>query len=257
MSTTLVFAIETVPDVEGFSRLHDLDTAHLPQAEIAEMALLSRRQASGSDVMPLHLHRVVAIACVLKSAEGLKAWSLGQADSSEAELIQHFYDLIEHASPQLVSWNGSGFDLPVLHYRGLIHGVTAARYWDAGVVDPALQANPHPGQPLRPLDLMAVFALRQPHATAPLDQVARLCGFPGKPGMTGAKVSAAFAQGQIAAIRNDCETGAMNAWLVYLRFQKMRGALDAPAYRAQIELARSTVGASSAAHWQAFVAAWA
>jgi predicted PolB exonuclease-like 3'-5' exonuclease len=34
-----------------------------------------------------------------------------------------------------VSWNGGGFDLPVLHYRGLIHGVAAPRYWDMGEGD--------------------------------------------------------------------------------------------------------------------------
>jgi predicted PolB exonuclease-like 3'-5' exonuclease len=34
-----------------------------------------------------------------------------------------------------VSWNGGGFDLPVLHYRGLMHGVAAPRYWDMGEGD--------------------------------------------------------------------------------------------------------------------------
>ena len=118
MPPTLVFDIETIPDLAGFAAVNGIDETSLPQAELAEMALLARRQKTGSDFMPHHLHRIVAISCVLRSADQLKVWSLGEPDSSEAELIQRFYDGIERYTPQLVSWNGGGFDLPVLHYRG-------------------------------------------------------------------------------------------------------------------------------------------
>ena len=262
MQNTLVFDIETVPDVTGFARLHDLNTHTLSAAEIAEMALLARRQASGSDFMPLHLHRIVAISCVLRHSDAaggnqLKVWSLGEAQSSEAELIQRFYDGIERYTPQLVSWNGGGFDLPVLHYRGLIHGIAASRYWDWGDDDKEFKWNSYLGRyHTRHLDLMDVLAMYQPRACAPLDQMAKLCGFPGKLGMDGSKVFEAFQQGQIDAIRNYCETDVMNTWLVYLRFQKMRGTLSEAAYTAEIELARATVSASTATHWQEFLAAW-
>ena len=262
MQNTLVFDIETVPDVTGFARIHDLDTGALSAAEIAEMALLARRQSSGSDFMPLHLHRVVAISCVLRHVDAagcdqLKVWSLGDASSSEAELIQRFYDGIERYTPQLVSWNGGGFDLPVLHYRGLIHGIAASRYWDWGDDDKEFKWNSYLGRyHTRHLDLMDVLAMYQPRACAPLDQMAKLCGFPGKLGMDGSKVFEAFQHGQIDAIRNYCETDVMNTWLVYLRFQKMRGTLSDAAYTAEIELARATANAGTASHWQEFLAAW-
>lgn len=262
MQTTLVFDIETVPDVTGFAQLHDLDTRALPAAEIAEMALLARRQATGSDFMPLHLHRIVAISCVLRHSDAvggdqLKVWSLGEAQSAEAELIQRFYDGIERYTPQLVSWNGGGFDLPVLHYRGLIHGISASRYWDWGDDDKEFKWNSYLGRyHTRHLDLMDVLAMYQPRACAPLDQMAKLCGFPGKLGMDGSKVFEAFQHGQIDSIRNYCETDVMNTWLVYLRFQKMRGSLNETAYAAEIELTRATVRSHAAMHWQEFLAAW-
>jgi predicted PolB exonuclease-like 3'-5' exonuclease len=103
---------------------------------------------------------------------------------------------------------------------------------------------------------MDVLAMFQPRANAPLDQMAKLCGFPGKLGMDGSMVLDAFQQGEIDAIRNYCETDVMNTWLVYLRFQKMRGTLSEAAYSAEIELARSTVQAHAAPHWQEFLAAW-
>ena len=262
MQNTLVFDIETIPDVAGFTRLHDLDTRTLSASEIAEMALLARRQASGSDFMPLHLHRIVAISCVLRHSDAtggnqLKVWSLGEANSSESELIQRFYDGIERYTPQLVSWNGGGFDLPVLHYRALIHGITASRYWDWGDDDKEFKWNNYLGRyHTRHLDLMDVLAMYQPRACAPLDQMAKLCGFPGKLGMDGSKVFEAFQQGQIDAIRNYCETDVMNTWLVYLRFQKMRGTLSEATYTAEIELARAAVNSSPAPHWHEFLAAW-
>ena len=257
MQSTLVFDIETIPDITGFSQLHNLDTAALPTSEIAEMALLARRQASGNDFMPLHLHRIVAISCVLRMGDQLKVWSLGEANSSEAELIQRFYDGIERYAPNLVSWNGGGFDLPVLHYRGLIHGVSASRYWDWGDDDKEFRYNNYLNRyHTRHLDLMDVLAMFSGRANAPLDQMAKLCGFPGKLGMDGSKVFEAYQQGQIEAIRNYCETDVMNTWLVYLRFQKMRGTLSEAAYVAEIELARGTVSVSPAPHWQEFLAGW-
>ena len=72
------------------------------------------------------------ISCALRAGKDLRVWSLAEPEQNEAEIIQRFFDGIEKFTPQVVSWNGGGFDLPVLHYRGLIHGVVAPRYWDLG-----------------------------------------------------------------------------------------------------------------------------
>ena len=64
-----------------------------------------------------------------------------------------------------MSWNGGGFDLPVLNYRALIHGVTAARYWDWGDDDREFKFNSYLGRyHTRHLDLMDVLAMYQPRA---------------------------------------------------------------------------------------------
>src|SRR5512139_2606807 len=235
MHPTLVFDIETIPDLAGFAAVNGIDAGALPQAELAEMALLARRQKTGSDFMPHHLHRIVAISCVLRSGDQLKVWSLGEPGSSEAELIQRFYDGIERYTPQLVSWNGGGFDLPVLHYRSLIHGVAASRYWDWGDDDKEFKWNNYINRyHTRHLDLMDVLAMYQPRANAPLDQMAQLCGLPGKLGMSGADVWGAWLAGELAAIRNYCETDVVNTYLLYLRFRRMRGALTPQEFDAEV-----------------------
>ncbi len=260
MRPTLAFDIETVPDVGGYRTLLNLDPG-LGDAEVAEIALQRRRAATGQEFLPLHLQRVVAIACALRERDSLRVWALGSSSDGEGELIQRFFDGIEKYTPQLVSWNGGGFDLPVLHYRGLLHGVTATRYWDLGEGDYPdsrdFRFNNYINRyHTRHLDLMDLLALHQPRATAPLDQVARLLGFPGKLDMDGSQVWGAFQAGRLADLRNYCETDVLNTWLVFLRFQSMRGALDREAYGREIALARSTLAKLDEPHWREFLARW-
>ncbi len=256
MTPILVFDIETIPDVAGVRRLQGLSDA-LSDDEVAELAFHQRRAQNGSDFLPLYLQRVVAISCVLRAGETWKVWTVGGPDDPEGELIQRFFDGVDKFTPQLVSWNGQGFDAQVLHYRGLIHGVTAERYWDQGEEDRDFKWNNYISRyHSRHLDLMDLLALYQPRASAPLDALAKLIGFPGKMGMDGSAVWGAYREGRIAEIRNYCETDVVNTWLVYLRFQKMRGALSAEAYAREEAMVRNTLTAMPQAHWREYLAAW-
>jgi 3'-5' exonuclease len=253
MTPVLAFDIETVPDVAGLRRLHDID-ARVPDRDVAEFAFRERRARYGHDFLPLHLHRVVAIACALREGETFRCWSLGAADSDEPDLIGRFFDGIDRYTPQLVSWNGGGFDLPVLHYRSLIHGVCAPRYWDMGDDDKEFRFNNYINRyHTRHTDLMDVLSMYQPRAVAPLDEVAQLLGFPGKLGMDGSKVWDAYQAGGIEQIRNYCETDTVNTYLVFQRFQMLRGACRPERYREEIELVRSTLSRSDAPHWREFL----
>jgi 3'-5' exonuclease len=187
----------------------------------------------------------------------LRIASVGAAGDSEPELIRRFFDLIDKHTPQLVSWNGGGFDLPVLGQRALIHGVTAARFWDWGDDDRDFKFNSYLGRyHTRHLDLMDVLAMYQPRNYAGLDAMARLAGFPGKLGLDGSEVNAAFLAGRIEEIRRYCETDVLNTYLLYLRFQLLRGTLSAGQYASEVSLARERIVASKEPHWREFLAAW-
>ncbi|MDP3677469.1 MAG: 3'-5' exonuclease [Methylotenera sp.] len=256
MTPTLVFDIETIPDTDGLRTLLDLPTETSAE-DVASIALHQRRQHNGSDFLPLHQHRICAISCALREGKNFKVWTLGDADASEAEIIQRFFDGIEKYTPQIISWNGGGFDLPVLHYRGLIHGINASRYWDLGEDDKEFKWNNYISRyHARHLDLMDVMAMFNARANAPLDDLAKLCGFPGKLGMDGSKVWDAYKAGGIEDIRNYCETDVANTHLVFLRFQLMRGHLTPAAYEAEIKLVHETLSSYSAPHWAEFLAAW-
>jgi 3'-5' exonuclease len=256
MTPVLVFDIETIPDVVGLRRLLELDAA-LTDAEVADTAFARRREVTGNDFLALHQHRVVAISCALRERDSFRVWSLGEPDEAEKVLIQRFFDGIEKYTPQLVSWNGSGFDLPVLNYRGLANGVRAPRYWDMGEDDREFKWNNYISRyHARHLDLMDLLALYQPRANAPLDQIAQLLNLPGKLGMDGSHVWSAYQSGEIRAIRNYCETDVANTYLVFLRFQLMRGVLTEAQHSKECELVRSVLGKSGEPHWQEFLARW-
>ena len=252
----LAFDIECVPDFAGIRKVHDLPL-DLDDAAVAEWFAQKRRAASGNDFAPHYLQRVVAIACALRNESGFRVWSIGELDDSEADLIRRFFDGIEKLTPQLVSWNGSGFDLPVLHHRALIHGIGASRYWDWGDDDREFKFNNYLARfHTRHVDLMDVLSGYQLRSSAPLDAMSRLCGFPGKLGMDGSEVAGAVARGELHEVRNYCETDVVNTLLLFQRFRLMRGELSNEEYDAEIALVRERVAASDAPHWKAFLAAW-
>lgn len=251
-----VFDIETVPDVDGGRKLLNLKD-NLSDKEVSEAMFKLQREKSGHDFLPHYLQRIVAISCVLRSQSGVKVWSLGERDASEAELIERFYAGLEKFTPILISWNGGGFDLPVIHYRSLIHGVSGKRYWESGDTDQNFRWNNYLNRyHERHTDLMDVLAAFQGRANAPLDQMATLCGFPGKMGMSGSLVWDEFQQGNIDGIRNYCETDVLNTYLMYLRYQLTRTKLTDEGYLHECTLLRDMLEASDKPHLQEFLNHW-
>src|SRR5258708_14862319 len=76
MTPILAFDIETVPDVAGLRKLHG-HGKDISDAEVAQLAFDRRREATGSDFLPLHPHRVVAISCALRDPARLMARAHG------------------------------------------------------------------------------------------------------------------------------------------------------------------------------------
>ncbi|AOF84021.1 RNase H superfamily protein [Hydrogenophaga sp. RAC07] len=256
----LVFDIESIPDVDGLRALRGAPADHSDEQVYAAW-LAERKDKGQSDFMPLHLQRVLVISCVFRNAEGLRIHSFVDRDGqSEGKVVQTFFQAVEKHTPQLVSWNGGGFDLPVLHYRGLRHGVEASKYWDLGEDDREFKWNNYISRyHMRHLDLMDLLAMYSPKNNAPLDAMAKLCGFPGKLGMDGSQVYAQYLAGQTEDIRRYCETDVMNTYLVYCRFQKMRGGLTEAEYEQEIVMVKETLGnlAPEEAHWGEYLKAWA
>jgi predicted PolB exonuclease-like 3'-5' exonuclease len=253
--TTLVFDIETVPDTDLGRRLYDLHD--LSDEQVGQIMFTKRRQETGNDFLSHEQHRVIAISVVMRSRDALKVWSLGDESASEKELIERFFDGVDKFTPELVSWNGSGFDLPVLHYRSLLHGVTAARYWETGDSDSSFRFSNYLSRfHWRHMDLMDVLSGFQGRGRASLDAVATLLGLPGKVGMHGSQVWDVYLTGGLKRIRDYCETDVLNTYLVYLRFQLLRGHLNLNEHAHEVARVRTLLEDSTSAHLKEFAAAW-
>lgn len=256
MNNIFVFDIETVPDLEAGREIYQLHG--LSDQDVAKaMFHIRNQETGGSDFMRHHLHQIVAISVVFRNKDTVKVWSLGDVDAGEKEILERFFDGIERYTPTLVSWNGGGFDLPVIHYRALKHGVRAHRYWEAGNDDQSFKWNNYISRyHARHTDLMDLLSGYQPRATAPLDQIASMLGFPGKMGMDGSRVFDTWMDGEIRAIRDYCETDVLNTWLVYLRFELMRGNLSQAEYDRECSMLADLLKQSDQPHLQEFLQHW-
>ena len=251
----LVFDIETIPDFESGSKINSL--TNLSDEDVVKAMQHLRFQSAGTEFMQLHLHRIVAISVVFEKSDQIKVWSLGELDSDEKELVQRFFEGIDQYTPTLVSWNGGGFDLPVLNYRSLLHGVQAPRYWEIGDDDTSFRYNNYVNRfHWRHIDLMDVLGNFQPRAGAKLDDIATMLGFPGKFGMSGADVWDRYRQGALKEIRDYCETDVLNTYLVFLRFELIRGNCNPTLYEQKLERVKQLLRASDQKHLQEFLQVW-
>ena len=248
----LAFDIETVPDTAALRQKHGYPD-DLSDAAVVEMTQRLLRQEKNSDFFPHHQQRVATISCLLRKSDEVQIFSLPVDDEDprdEAAAINLFFRIIDKYEPFLISWNGGGFDLPVLHYRGMKHSLVASTYWNT---EDHFKWNHYTNRyHERHTDLMDRLALYQPRAWAGLGDFAGICGLPGKIGIGGANVWETWLHGDLPAIRRYCETDALLTYLLFVRYQNLRGNLDGTKeekfIRAHLENDRS--------RWGEFLAAW-
>jgi predicted PolB exonuclease-like 3'-5' exonuclease len=214
----IVWDLETAPDAAAFARMQGTPDLEPAQAE----------EQMGERFQKLPLHSIACIgALIAERADG--AWavrSLGAphvGERSEAELIRAFVDRIAERRPQLVSFNGHGFDLPVLRYRAMLHGVAA----------PGLARRPYFNRYSEDaLDLCDVLASYDVRSRMSLDGLCRFLGLAGKPeGIDGSQVASLVKQGRIGEVAAYCETDVVNTYRVWLRYELFRGALSEDRFR--------------------------
>jgi len=208
----MVWDIETIPDLKGFAAansLHDKTDAEI-------------REAMG-DKFPKHIyHSIVCIGALIARRES-ECWAIEAlgaphvGDRTEKELIQAFVDKIAELKPQLVTFNGNSFDLPVLRYRAMSHSIAA----------PGLSARPYFNRYTNDaIDLCDVLSSFAPQAKITLHELCRVMGLPGKPQeIDGSEVERYYLQGKIREVADYCETDIVNTYRLWLRYELFRGRL--------------------------------
>jgi len=256
LTPTLIFDLETIPDIKGIRKLYNLEDS-LSDFNVVNIANFKRRQKVGHDFLPPHLHQIVAISCVLKTDERIEVWTLGDENTNEAGILKHFFDGLDKYVPNLVSWNGTGFDLPVLNYRTLANHISSEIYFDTGDNHSDFKWNNYMSRyHRRHLDLMDVLALYSGRNNASLNEICKIYDFPGKLDMDGGKVWETFLNGDLESIRNYCETDVANTYLVYLRYLLSKKELTVAAYTKEIDNFKELITRYKKTHWDNFLKAW-
>ncbi|MBW0454272.1 MAG: 3'-5' exonuclease [Candidatus Kinetoplastibacterium crithidii] len=256
MKSILVFDIETIPDIDGLRKLNSFDSS-LSDDQLLDLVKQDRIKKSGHDFLPLHLHRIISISCLFRNNDVISIKTLGKEDDSEQSILLLFFKIINRYIPRLVTWNGSGFDLPVIHYRSLINKVISGKYWDLGEYSREFKFNNYINRyHNRHVDLMDVLSKYNARASVPMDELAKLCDFPGKIGMDGSMVWEAWCSGDIKSIRSYCETDVINTWLLYCRFCLFEGSLNFNSYTKEVSFVKNYISNLEDDHWVKFIASW-
>jgi len=232
----IVFDIETVVDAASARRvLHQPDMDDVQARDALSQYFLDKTDGR-NDFPRQPFHQVVAIAYAhLIREPGEQGQELvirqlasgGDKDSDEQELLTGFFQLIETRAPQLVSFNGRGFDIPVLKYRAMAHGISCPRWFSEGDRWNNYDTRYSPAYHCDLLEVLSDFGAS---ARCSMDEVAAVFNVPGKLDTAGGQVREMFESGQIEAIRNYCETDVLSTLLIFLRQQLFAGSLSTGAY---------------------------
>ena len=215
----IVWDIETIPDLRGFAAANGMDGK--TDDEI--------REAIG-DKFPKHIYHSIICIGALVACRDNAHWQVTHLGAPhvddqrlEKELIAAFVNRIAELNPQLITFNGSGFDLPVIRYRAMVHAIPAI----------GLYARPYFHRYTNDaVDLCDVLSSFSSHAKVTLHELCKVMGLPGKPdGISGADVDRYYREGRIREIAEYCESDVLNTYRVWLRYELLRGGLSYEGFR--------------------------
>lgn len=223
----LIFDIETIPDLVTGRVLYGID---IEDDSDAQQALIATRQAeAGNDFMLLPLHKVACLSFLWVENNQFTLRSLSLETMSEKEILATFLRAFKK-NPTLISWNGAGFDLPVLLYRMTHHKLNAQPLANAGVgkYDYLNRYSE------KHIDLMDKFSFGTWGNKQKLDTIASLCGFAGKGEVDGSQVVPMVQNEAWTQLTTYCESDVLNTWLIYLRWQILTSKVAPMAFEEQI-----------------------
>src|SRR5262249_13974300 len=148
---------------------------------------------------PLYVHRPVVIGCLYFDAEyhPVKLGDLGGEGGDERAMLEKFAAFVGQKQLHVVTFNGRGFDLPVIVLRSLRHGVALPWYYQSRDYRYRFSDEGH-------IDLCDFLAEHGAARSLSLDAAARVIGLPGKNGIDGSQVEGLYNAGHLSQIRDYC-----------------------------------------------------
>ncbi len=230
-----IFDCETIPDVELIKSYFKIEGED--DFKIIKEAIYQYEKKHNTTFLPIPFHKVVAISAVIADRESLSFKKVNSIDGeSEEEMIRNFFIFINRFNPKLISFNGRGFDIPMLMIRALKYSISCPAYFE--IENRSIDKNKWENYRVRysdrfHIDLLDVLTEYGAIRGLKLDLLCQMVGIPGKFDIDGSQVVELFYQNEIKKIKEYCESDVLNTYWLYLKYELLRGNIT------EIELKRN------------------
>lgn len=227
-----IFDCETVPDVELVKKEFGVSGTDL---EVINQAFVLQKEKSGTSFLPIVFHKVVTISAVITddNFNFLRVGSFPKdlTDRNEVDILKNFLDFINAQKPKLVSFNGNGFDLPMLFLRAMKYNLSCKAFFNSDKWE-GYRSRYSEKKNLDLLDSIAHFgAVRG----LKLDTICAMSGIPGKFDVAGNQVHELFYADKLNEIIDYCESDVLNTYWVMLKYEILKGNLSLIDYKSILE----------------------
>lgn len=225
-----VFDIETIPDTKLLQDIYDYKGS---DKEIAQEAIKEQEAKSGSGFLPHPFHKIVAISAVIADEFGTFRKVNSMEGANEKELISDFLKFLDSHNPKLISFNGRGFDMPLLMIRALKYNLTCKAYFE--VENRELNKNKWENYRSRysdrfHIDLMDSLSEFGAVRGLKLDHLCTMSGLPGKYDVSGDQVMELYFNEELQKIKEYCESDVLNTYWLYLKYELLKGNVTSEDY---------------------------
>ncbi|WP_033915703.1 3'-5' exonuclease [Campylobacter sputorum] len=231
-----VFDCETVPDIDSLKKVYGYDG---DDKEISNLAFLAQKEKTGSEFLPVNFHKVVAISAVLADDFGKFIRVNTISGNNEKEKINDFINFINKKNPRLVSFNGRGFDLPMLMIRAMKYNIQAPAYFEIN----NKEFNKTKWENYRSrydgvfhLDLLDHISDFRTVSGISLDMLCKTLNLPGKYDTHGDQVTELFYDDKLDKIYQYCESDTLNTYWLFLKYELLRGNITIQDYANNISI---------------------
>ena len=232
-----VFDCETIPDVELVRTQFDIKSESDLEASIEAQKIYEERE--NTTFLPIPFHKVVAISAVLGDEFGVFKKVSSIEGENEKEMIENFIKFINSKNPKLISFNGRGFDMPMLMVRAMKYNIQAPAYFE--VDNRALNKSKWENYRTRYSDKFHIDL--QDHISEfgavrgmNLNLLCQMMGIPGKFDVSGDQVMELYYQNEIDKIKEYCESDVLNTYWLYLKYELLRGNITHNEYHNNLSL---------------------
>ncbi|WP_333023142.1 3'-5' exonuclease [Wolbachia endosymbiont of Pentidionis agamae] len=263
LNSLLVFDIETIPDIDSCKNLLDISDDDSIEKKREALIKYHLEITNGQNPFLRQLfHKVITISfllCSISYHNGYEVFTLqeirsgGTLDSSEKELVKGFFDYVAKKKTRLISFNGRTFDVPVLKYRAMVHGIQAEYFYKSG--DKWNNYNQRYSSDWH-ADLLECLSDFGSSARIKMNEVCAVLNLPGKINVDGSQVMSLYDTGKIQEIRDYCEMDVINTYLIYLRYIQHQGKMTTESYNKSIEELLIYLENSKEEHLKIFKEEW-